>query len=589
MEDFVEDYCDLVREIFVFGPPVVVALPGHAIAGGLIVAAAADERIAAKGPGLYGLSEVLLGVPVPHCLLEIFRHVMGARGMERLAATGENISVERAPRPGAHGPSRAGRGPALLGRRARAVELCQAALGRRTRRSSGARARRRWPVSTGPASGDPFLDFWFGKRRAATHSRAGGEALEEGLVHSRSRRSSRTSTCRAPSRGSGFSKALQPLSRARAVRDRLEDPAATPRWSDPRHEAAQARDLLAGTSRGGAGGTCFARVAAFDALLGDLGFSPGRPRAAWARTSITRRSSSSGRAARGSATSAFRCRAVVPAAAGRMRRPAGRSSLSTRRRGAFESAFADAVPGGTACDRDFGASVDEDEFEREWQATFRNGRAFPVGRLAAARNGRVERSLSREERCGSTTGIRGCACRCVGPRGLPLAEIFRSRGGPARRRVRHRRRSGSGVMPQSVLPAYLETGPAADGAFRAIAIARGLPGTAEGVAETSTSEESTPGGLSPEARGAGAARSRSTRLEEDVARRRRGAAPSRSRRGRAPVRDELPGREREGRSVAHPGSALSGLAAQDLLRNDALRGRLAGSLAVDLSPGHVAC
>ncbi len=35
--------------LFVFGPPVVAALPGHAIAGGLIFAMAADERIAAQG------------------------------------------------------------------------------------------------------------------------------------------------------------------------------------------------------------------------------------------------------------------------------------------------------------------------------------------------------------------------------------------------------------------------------------------------------------------------------------------------------------------------------------------------------------
>ena len=85
-----------MREIFVFGAPVVAALPGHAIAGGLIVSAAADERIAAEGKGELGLSEVLLGVPVPHCLLELFRHLLGARGMERLAVTGENVSVERA-------------------------------------------------------------------------------------------------------------------------------------------------------------------------------------------------------------------------------------------------------------------------------------------------------------------------------------------------------------------------------------------------------------------------------------------------------------------------------------------------------------
>ncbi len=96
MEEFVSAYCDLVRQIFVMGPPVVAALPGHAIAGGLIVAMAADERIAAEGKGKFGLSEVVLGVPVPRCLMEPFRHVLGARHMERLAATGENVSAAEA-------------------------------------------------------------------------------------------------------------------------------------------------------------------------------------------------------------------------------------------------------------------------------------------------------------------------------------------------------------------------------------------------------------------------------------------------------------------------------------------------------------
>jgi enoyl-CoA hydratase/carnithine racemase len=93
MEAFVAGYSDLVRQIFVFGPPIVAALPGHAIAGGLIAVMGADERIAAEGKGKFGLSEVVLGVSVPACLMEPFRHVVGARHMERLAATGENVGV----------------------------------------------------------------------------------------------------------------------------------------------------------------------------------------------------------------------------------------------------------------------------------------------------------------------------------------------------------------------------------------------------------------------------------------------------------------------------------------------------------------
>jgi enoyl-CoA hydratase len=96
MEEFVSAYTDLIRYVFSHPAPVVAALNGHAIAGGLILAAAADERIAAEGKATFGLSEVNLGVPVPNALYEIFRYQLGDRAAERLAMTGENVSVERA-------------------------------------------------------------------------------------------------------------------------------------------------------------------------------------------------------------------------------------------------------------------------------------------------------------------------------------------------------------------------------------------------------------------------------------------------------------------------------------------------------------
>lgn len=158
-EDFVSAYCDLVRQIFAFERPVVAALSGHAIAGGLIVAAAADERIAAEGRGELGLSEVLLGVSVPACLLEIFRHAVGPRAMERLAATGENLSVERARAEGLLDqvvPAESlvavaeARARFLAGRPGKAY----ASIKRRCR----AAALARFDQARG---GDNFTDFWF--------------------------------------------------------------------------------------------------------------------------------------------------------------------------------------------------------------------------------------------------------------------------------------------------------------------------------------------------------------------------------------------------------------------------------------------
>ena len=96
MKDYLENYLDLVREVFVFRGPFLAALTGHAIAGGLIVASAADERYAAEGAGRFGLSEVALGVPLPACCLELFRYLLGSRTMERLTASAENMPSDRA-------------------------------------------------------------------------------------------------------------------------------------------------------------------------------------------------------------------------------------------------------------------------------------------------------------------------------------------------------------------------------------------------------------------------------------------------------------------------------------------------------------
>ena len=158
-EEFVFGYCELIRQVFAFPRPVVAALPGHAIAGGLILAAAADERIAAQGKGEVGLSEVLLGVPVPACLLEIFRHAIGPRATERLAATGENLSFERALAVG------------LIDRIVPAETLLEESVARahvlagRPREAHAAiklriraAAMARFDQARG---GDPFADIWF--------------------------------------------------------------------------------------------------------------------------------------------------------------------------------------------------------------------------------------------------------------------------------------------------------------------------------------------------------------------------------------------------------------------------------------------
>ena len=61
--------------VFDYPGPVVAAINGHAIAGGCVVAMAADVRLMSGGS--IGLTEVAVGVPFPAAALEICRYAMG--------------------------------------------------------------------------------------------------------------------------------------------------------------------------------------------------------------------------------------------------------------------------------------------------------------------------------------------------------------------------------------------------------------------------------------------------------------------------------------------------------------------------------
>ncbi|MEN3317851.1 MAG: enoyl-CoA hydratase [Mycobacterium sp.] len=61
--------------VFDHPAPVVAAINGHAIAGGCVLAMAADVRLMSSG--LIGLSEVAVGVPFPVAALEVCRYAMG--------------------------------------------------------------------------------------------------------------------------------------------------------------------------------------------------------------------------------------------------------------------------------------------------------------------------------------------------------------------------------------------------------------------------------------------------------------------------------------------------------------------------------
>jgi enoyl-CoA hydratase len=71
--------------------PVVGAINGHAIAGGLVLALCCDWRIAVNTPFLVGLTEVRVGVPYPVAAMEVTRQELRPDVARRLVLFGQNM------------------------------------------------------------------------------------------------------------------------------------------------------------------------------------------------------------------------------------------------------------------------------------------------------------------------------------------------------------------------------------------------------------------------------------------------------------------------------------------------------------------
>jgi enoyl-CoA hydratase len=90
----------VLRALFSFPRPVVAAVNGHAIAGGCVMALAADARLMAEGSGKIGVPELLVGVPFPTAPLEIVRFAVPAENVQSLIYTGRTLSPPEALRAG---------------------------------------------------------------------------------------------------------------------------------------------------------------------------------------------------------------------------------------------------------------------------------------------------------------------------------------------------------------------------------------------------------------------------------------------------------------------------------------------------------
>ena len=80
--------------------PVVCAVTGHAIAGGMVLALCGDHRVAST-EGRYGLTEVKVGVPYPQAAIGVVRAELPAPGARILALGNRLVDAAECVRLGA--------------------------------------------------------------------------------------------------------------------------------------------------------------------------------------------------------------------------------------------------------------------------------------------------------------------------------------------------------------------------------------------------------------------------------------------------------------------------------------------------------
>ncbi len=90
----------MLLEVFAFPKPLVVAVNGHAIAGGCILALAGDYRLMSAGNGRIGVPELLVGVPLPPSVIETVRFAVPPQHLQMLMYTGRTFTPDDALRLG---------------------------------------------------------------------------------------------------------------------------------------------------------------------------------------------------------------------------------------------------------------------------------------------------------------------------------------------------------------------------------------------------------------------------------------------------------------------------------------------------------
>jgi arylamine N-acetyltransferase len=329
----------------------------------------------------------------------------------------------------------------------------------------------------------------------------------------------------------------------------------------------------------GAGGTCFARVAAFDALLSQLGFSTrralGRVRDDFDHAAVLVS------LAEGDwiCDVGFPLPALLPPGTERAETGVGALVVRSSARG-VRIAFDGGVPEGPREVEIFSGAVSDDEFEARWRATFRPDSNFLsqvlLQRQIESRKVSFARGEVRIDDLHSRTRV-----PIFGPRPAALEELF---GTDAELLGAAFAIAGDPdpPRPDAQVEVFLEAPGSAEAAYAAVASAQAYARLHEGVAGEVVTTPAGPRAwdvrLAAPAAAPGRAPAETAAVAERVSADDAGRSVRVERGGSVSTWDV---EERHGHAWLIRRLTLAG-PRLDLLRNDSMRGRIAGTLALDL-------
>jgi enoyl-CoA hydratase len=177
MGRFVDAFDGMFERVFSFPRPVIAAINGHALAGGCVLAMAADYRLMQPGPFQIGVNEVAIGIAFPAVAFEITRQATPAAAAANVLLAGARLSPEEAVAAGiVHQLASAQGVVADAVAAAQRFAACGSEAVRHTKADLIAPVLARIEA-TRAARRERFLDLWFAK-----DARARIGALRESLV-----------------------------------------------------------------------------------------------------------------------------------------------------------------------------------------------------------------------------------------------------------------------------------------------------------------------------------------------------------------------------------------------------------------------